>query len=226
MNTATRVAAAAATGYVLGRRKKLKLAIAVGSMLAGKRLATDPRGMLRQANELIESRPELAEISDQVRTTLFTAARGAAVGVVSSRINAVSDSIRDRSDRLTGAVTDKVPLDQSGAEDDRAEDDQQEEPQQEEPQQEEPQQEEPPRKNESDAAPARKPRRGRRDSAEESSEEQDRPRKSTAKKAPAKKSAASEGDAARKRAPAKKTAKKTAAKKSASSGRSRSGTRG
>ncbi|WP_116951955.1 hypothetical protein [Jiangella endophytica] len=117
MNTATRVAAAAATGYILGRRKKLKLAIAVGSMLAGKRLATDPRGMLRQAGELVESRPELAKLSEQVRTTLYTAARGAAVGVVGQRIDHLSDSIRDRSDRLTSTVTERVPVGR-GSEDD------------------------------------------------------------------------------------------------------------
>lgn len=236
MNTATRVAAAAATGYVLGRRKKLKLAIAVGSMLAGKRLATDPRGMMRQANELIESRPELAKISDQVRTTLFMAARGAAVGVVSNRINAVSDSIRERSERLTGAVTDKVPTDKvptdkvpigkgSADEDENEAEDAPEE------------------KDES-----RRSRRARRDddggdgdggdSGTEETTERTRPRqqaakkapakKAPAKKAPAKKATSTRGDAPARKRTAKKTAtKKSAAKKTSSSGQSsRSGTRG
>ncbi|SDT45721.1 hypothetical protein [Jiangella sp. DSM 45060] len=194
MNTATRVALAAATGYILGRRKRLKLAIAVGSMLAGKRLATDPRGMLRQAGELVESRPELAQLTDQVRTTLYTAARGAAVGVVGQRIDQLSDSIRDRSDRLTGAVTERTPI-SGGRDSDEAEDveDVEEEPAKEEPAEEE--------------------------AAEEEPAEEKRPRKRAAKKAPAKRSASSRKESSRKEKPARKRA----AKKTASSGRSRAG---
>lgn len=45
MSTGARVAAAAASGYFLGRTKKLKLAIVVSSMLAGRRLVTDPRAI-------------------------------------------------------------------------------------------------------------------------------------------------------------------------------------
>ncbi|MBB5789290.1 hypothetical protein [Jiangella mangrovi] len=211
MNTATRVAAAAASGYILGRRKRLKLAIAVGSMLAGKRLATDPKGMLRQANELIESRPELAKLSDQVRTTLFMAARGAAVGVVSNRINAVSDSIRDRSDLLTGAVTDKVPIGRGSDEADERESDENEPDE---------------RDTDEREADEREP--------EDTKDERPRPRKRPAKKAassrsdaPARKrTAAKKTTATKKTAAAKKTAKKSATKKSASSGRTRSGSRG
>ncbi|SEF18367.1 hypothetical protein [Jiangella alba] len=155
MNTATRVAMAAASGYILGRRKRLKLAIAIGSMLAGKRLATDPRGMLRQAGELVESRPELAQLTDQVRTTLYTAARGAAVGVVGQRIDHLSDSIRDRSDRLTGAVTERTPI-SGGRDSDDVEDVAEEETAEEEPAEEEPAEEKRPRKRAAKKAPAKR----------------------------------------------------------------------
>lgn len=187
MNTATRVAAAAATGYVLGRRKRLKLAIAVGSMLAGKRLATDPRGMLRQAGEFVESRPELAKLSDQVRTTLYTAARGAAVGVVGQRIDRLSDSIRDRSDRLTGAVTERVPVGRGSedAGDESGEDAGAEEA---------PEEEAP----EEEAAVEEAPE-----------EERPKPRKRAAKKAPAKRSASTRKDAPARKRTAKKTSGRT-----------------
>ncbi|WP_053205545.1 hypothetical protein [Jiangella muralis] len=213
METATRVAAAAASGYILGRTKRLKLAIAVGSMLAGKRLATDPRGMMRQAGELVESRPELAKLSDQVRTTLFMAARGAAVGVVGQRIDRLSDSIRDRSDRLTGAVTDKVPLDRgSGDEDEERSDSRSDEDQDDRDE------------DQDESRGSRRPRRG--DDGDDSGPEgggteepgeRSRPRKRAAKKTPAKRAVSERGDA---------PARKRTAKKSASSGRSRSGSRG
>lgn len=233
MNTATRVAAAAASGYILGRRKRLKLAIAVGSMLAGKRLATDPKGMLRQANELIESRPELAKISDQVRTTLFTAARGAAVGVVSNRINSLSDSIRDRSDKLTGAVTDKVPIGGGNDDEEQAGEETEEETEERSGSRSD---DEEKSEDRDESRGSRRSRRSRReddgDSGSEESSERSRPRKRPAKKAPAKKAASSGGDAPARKQTAKKTtakkttAKKSAAKKSASSGRSRTGSRG
>jgi hypothetical protein len=41
MSAASKIALGVASGYLLGRTKKLKLAITVGSMLAGNRIATD-----------------------------------------------------------------------------------------------------------------------------------------------------------------------------------------
>ncbi|HET8719154.1 MAG TPA: hypothetical protein VFM50_15550, partial [Nocardioidaceae bacterium] len=64
MSAAAKIAAAVASGYVLGRTKKLRLAVTVAGMLAGKKIATDPRGLAKQAMELIESNPELSKLSD------------------------------------------------------------------------------------------------------------------------------------------------------------------
>ncbi|TDD71034.1 hypothetical protein E1262_07875 [Jiangella aurantiaca] len=216
MNTATRVAAAAATGYVLGRRRRLKMAIAVGSMLAGKRLATDPRGMLRQAGEFVESRPELAKLSDQVRTTLYTAARGAAVGAVSQRIDRLSDSIRDRSERLTGGVTEHVPVGR-GSDEERGEAEPEERPRSRREERGEAEPEERPRSRreesqEEERGERRGPRRSRREDDSGPDDRSERPRKRTAKKAPAKRAASERGEApARKR-----TAKKSASGRSSS----------
>jgi hypothetical protein len=100
MSAASKIALGVASGYLLGRRKKLRLAITVGSMLAGQRIATNPKALLKQGNELIESNPELAKLADQVREQLFAAARSAAVATANSRMDALSDAIRDRSERL------------------------------------------------------------------------------------------------------------------------------
>lgn len=100
MSAAGKVALGVASGYLLGRRKKLRLAITVGSMLAGKKIATNPRALLQQGQKLIESNEELSRLSDQVRTQLFQAARSAAVASAGSRMDGISDAIRDRSERL------------------------------------------------------------------------------------------------------------------------------
>ena len=100
MSAAGKIALGVASGYLLGRRKKLRLAITVGSMLAGKKIATNPRALLQQGQKLIDSNEELSRLSDQVRSQLFQAARSAAVATASSRMDGLSDSIRDRSERL------------------------------------------------------------------------------------------------------------------------------
>jgi hypothetical protein len=102
MNSTGKVAAAIAAGYLLGRTKKLKLAITVGGLLAGKRIATDPRELVQQALGVIENNPELAKLSDQVRGRLVDAGKEAAVAAASSQLNRVSDSIRTRTDRMKG----------------------------------------------------------------------------------------------------------------------------
>jgi len=100
MSAAAKIAAGVASGYLLGRTKKLKLAITVGSMLAGKRIATDPRALMKQLMEVIENNPELSKLSDQVRNELYESARAAAIATAGSRMDRFSDAIHDRSQRL------------------------------------------------------------------------------------------------------------------------------
>jgi len=133
VNATARIAAAVAGGYLLGRTKKLKLAITVGSMLAGQRISTNPRELLRQGAQLIESNPELAKLSDQVRSQLLQALRAAAVSTAGESMNQLSDAIHNRTERL--AVTqgqnesgEEEPEDESGEEEPEDEYDEGEEP--------------------------------------------------------------------------------------------------
>ena len=100
MSAAMKIAAGVASGYLLGRRRKLRLAITVGSMLAGQKIATNPRGLLEQGQKLVDGNAELSRLSDQIRSQLFDAARTAAIATASSRMDGLSDSIRQRSERL------------------------------------------------------------------------------------------------------------------------------
>ncbi|MGD6755459.1 DNA primase [Streptomyces sp. BH105] len=121
----TALGLAIGAGYVLGRTKKMKLAIAVGTMVAGKRLNLSPRALADMVTTQLENNPQFKEIGDQLREDLRgvgKAASGALVerqleglaGRLHSRTQGVRDQIegvapdvddvRDAGERVTGAV--------------------------------------------------------------------------------------------------------------------------
>jgi len=211
-SSSARIAAAVASGYLLGRRRKIKLAIMVGGLLAGKRIATTPRGLLKQANEYIEANPELAKLSESVRTTLMDSARQAAVGTASNRINRLSDTIHERVGKLAviepsadGAEGDAEQEAEEEREPDAAAQPDEEEQSEVEaqPDEEQPDEEQP----EGEAQP---------------DEEQPDEEKQPARKASAKKAAPKKRQAAKKTAATKSTAKKSASGSSATAKKSTS----
>jgi hypothetical protein len=96
MDPKSKVAAAVAAGYLLGRTKKLKLAVTVGSVLAGQRISTNPQKLLKGASGLVQSNPALSALQTELRGRAFDAAKGAAVSVATSRIDKLTDSLRTR----------------------------------------------------------------------------------------------------------------------------------
>src|SRR6476661_7794084 len=113
--SAAKIGLGVTAGYLLGRTKKLRLAITVGSMLAGQRVATNPVGMIKQASELIEKNPELAKIQQRITGELMQAARQAALTSATNRVGSWNDRL----------VNGKVVKDE---EDDEPEDEYDEEP--------------------------------------------------------------------------------------------------
>ncbi|MFI1753006.1 hypothetical protein [Streptomyces sp. NPDC020571] len=98
----TAMAAAVAGGYLLGRTKKAKLAFAVGSYLAGRRVGLSPGQVLGQGLGSLRQAPQFKELSDQVRGELLTAGRAAVTAAANRRLTGLADSLRDRTDALTG----------------------------------------------------------------------------------------------------------------------------
>ena len=58
MSTTSRVGAAVAAGYFLGRFKKLRLALMVGSALANKNVRSTGFGLIQQGTHSLTSSPE------------------------------------------------------------------------------------------------------------------------------------------------------------------------
>ncbi|MFF8673624.1 DNA primase [Streptomyces sp. NPDC015242] len=193
-------------GYLLGRTKKLKMAMAVGGLVAGKKLNLSPRMVADLLQEQLKNNPQFKEIGDQLREDLRGVGKAASGAMVERQIDALADRLHGRTaqvrDQLTGAVPGRRKGEDADADADDADDaDDAEYAEDEEPGGEEPgdsgsgADEEP----EAEKAPARKA-----------------PVKKAAKKAPAKKAPA-------KKAVARKTsaAKKTAAGNRGGGGRSR-----
>jgi hypothetical protein len=95
-----RIAAAVVGGYLLGRTKKMKLAIMVGGALMGKKVPTDPAQLLKLAGSVVDRSPELQRLDAAVRGRLMEAGKDAAVSVASSRMEAFTDSLVNRVENL------------------------------------------------------------------------------------------------------------------------------
>ncbi|MGW0286511.1 DNA primase [Streptomyces sp. NPDC003236] len=188
-------------GYLLGRTKKLKLALAVGSVVAGKKLNLTPRALADLLGQQLRDNPQFKEIGDQLRQDLRGVGKAATGAMAERQMSALADRLHGRTnavrDQLSGVVPD------TGSEPEEPEEDEDED---EGAQEDSAEQEDEQSRREAPAkkAPAKKAAA----------------KKAPAKKAPAKKAAAKStgGRPAAKKAGA-------AAKKTAAAGGSRSGGR-
>jgi hypothetical protein len=87
-----RVALGVAGGYFLGRTKKMKLAMMLGGMAAG-RQAGGAGQLLRQGAKLLGESPELGRLTDEIRNRLLDAAKVAAVAVATRQVEALTERV-------------------------------------------------------------------------------------------------------------------------------------
>ncbi|MFD5374047.1 DNA primase [Streptomyces griseoincarnatus] len=183
-------------GYLLGRTKKLKMALAVGGLVAGKKLNLSPRAVADLVSQQLRDNPQFKELGDQLRGELQGVGKAASGALVERQISSLADRLHDRTAEVRGQL-DGDGEDRDGT-DEHAD-------------------EEPDDRGPDDAGDDRD------DGGRERGPDAARTAKKAAKKAPAKKGPAAKKAAPAKRAaggPAKKTAaKKTAAKKTASASR-------
>ena len=193
-------------GYVLGRTKKMKLAFAVGSLVAGKKMNLTPKGVMDLVSQQLQNNPQFKEIGDQLREDLRGVGKAASGAMVERQMDAIADRLHGRTsevrDQLAGVVPDVVP----GADDEDSDDEERDE-------HEEPEAEESDEAENADDA-------DEGDEGDEAEAEEEPRRRPAARKAPAKKApgkqAPAKKTAAAKKAPARKTAvKKTATKQTA-----------
>lgn len=108
MNSGMRIAGAVVGGYVLGRRRKAKLAITVGAWIAGKKLNLSPQKLLTDLAQELGSSPELSELRDQVRNELVGEGKSMATTAVTQQAGKWTQSLQERTDQLQhGANSDE-----------------------------------------------------------------------------------------------------------------------
>ncbi|NDZ70114.1 DNA primase [Streptomyces sp. SID10362] len=200
-------------GYLLGRTKKLKLAVAVGTMVAGKKMNLTPKGIAELVSGQLQNNPQFKEIGDQLRTDLRGVGKAASGAMVERQLDALADRLHGRTaevrDQLSGVASQAAGV---GSDDSRdSEDSEDSEPEE---------REEPEARDESDESDGRGERRAPQ--RERPARKAPPEARKTAKKTPAKKAAA--------KAPARKAAakraqpaKKTAAKKTSGARQSKGG---
>ncbi|MGW1590565.1 DNA primase [Streptomyces sp. NPDC002386] len=190
-------------GYLLGRTKKLKLALGVGSLVAGKKLNLTPRALADLLGQQLRDNPQFKEIGDQLRQDLRGVGKAATGAMAERQMSALADRLHGRTnavrDQLSGVVPDTGSEPEEPEEDEDEDEGAQEDSAEQEDEQ--PRREAPAKKAPAKKAPAKKAAA----------------KKAPAKKAPAKKAAAKStgGRPAAKKAGA-------AAKKTAAAGGSRS----
>jgi hypothetical protein len=142
VNPSTKVGVAVAGGYLLGRTKKARLAIALGSWLLGKKL--DPKELGKEAFQQLSQRPEFAKLTGDMRGELLSVGRAAAIAAMNSRIERLATSLDSRTSQLRdqlelgggtsdgdsedGVEDDYDDLTDENAEDEDAEDEEAEQP--------------------------------------------------------------------------------------------------
>jgi hypothetical protein len=107
MKGGAQTALAIGVGYLLGRRRKMRLAmmLALGAATGGA-ARLGPAAMRQGAKYLGKTDiagalgPQVAEIVDTVRGELLDAAKGAAAAAVTSRIDSLSDNLHERAETL------------------------------------------------------------------------------------------------------------------------------
>ncbi|MFC7303315.1 DNA primase [Streptomyces monticola] len=102
----TALGLAVGAGYVLGRTKKMKLAFAVGTLVAGKRMQLSPKALMDLARQQLENNPQFKEIGDQLREDFRGVGKAASGALLERRLESLSDRLHDRTldvrDRLSG----------------------------------------------------------------------------------------------------------------------------
>ena len=113
MGNNVRIAIAIGVGYLLGRRQKMRTALALGAAAAAGRISRDPRAVLHRGRELLGKAPVLGEVGG-LSKPLTAAGKAAAVGAVSKGIDSMGDRIRRRADALRGGGEQEEPEDMAG----------------------------------------------------------------------------------------------------------------
>jgi hypothetical protein len=125
MSATSRVAGAVAAGYALGRFKKLRLAILVGSAMSSPKFRSAAVGMIE---DRLPGGPVVGTLTKEVGGKLINVGKTAATSIVASRIDSLSQSLADRSQNLRKGAPDQADKSEGEEPEDEYEEQEGEEP--------------------------------------------------------------------------------------------------
>lgn len=96
---------AVGAGYVLGRTKKMKLAFAVGTLVAGKKLNLSPRALAELVTQQLQNNPQFKEIGDELRQDLRGVGKAASGALVERQIQGLADRLHSRTADVRGKLS-------------------------------------------------------------------------------------------------------------------------
>ncbi|MFE4498460.1 hypothetical protein ACFRFQ_01280 [Rhodococcus sp. NPDC056743] len=106
MKAKGQVALAVGAGYMLGRTRRMKMALMLAAAGATGRFPGGPRDLLERGTKMLAKSPEAAKIGDVVREELVSAAKAAAVTAASQRIDSLSNRLLAGGHAVSGTVSD------------------------------------------------------------------------------------------------------------------------
>jgi hypothetical protein len=113
MMNRTALGLAIGAGYVLGRTKKMKLALGAASLVAGKRMQLSPRAIADLVNQQLLNNPQFKEIGDQLRHDLRGVGKAASGALLERQIEGIADRLHDRTsqvrEQISGVPTPDLP---------------------------------------------------------------------------------------------------------------------
>src|SRR5438445_6008014 len=105
MNNTMKLGLGVGGGYLLGRTKKLKLAVGLGTWLVGRKFEMSPARLAMAGVGQLRQSPEFNEVLERVRTDVAGAGRRAVEQAVTARMEGMTDTLKQRNaDLATGAA--------------------------------------------------------------------------------------------------------------------------
>ncbi|MDF3299547.1 DNA primase [Streptomyces tropicalis] len=106
---------AVGAGYVLGRTKKMKLAFAVGTLVAGKKLQLSPTAVLDLVRTRLDANPAFKEIGGQLREDFRGVGKAATGAILERQMEGLANRLHSRTagvrDRIEGVAPDLDDVD-------------------------------------------------------------------------------------------------------------------
>ncbi|WP_034286838.1 hypothetical protein [Amycolatopsis benzoatilytica] len=95
MKAGTRMALGVAAGYLLGRTKKMRLALMIAAAGATGKAGVSPSKLVRNGLSQLASSEEIGKLTSLAKDELLTAAKSAAVTAASGRIESLTERLQD-----------------------------------------------------------------------------------------------------------------------------------